>query len=204
MRKVGSNRAATWPLVRKAAIELLARKGYRAMNLRDLSSNAGMQAGSLYNYFSSKQELLYRLICETMEEILRDIDTALAPLSDPVEQAERFIEVMVRWHTQRRDECYIGHMELRSLPKEQYHTYVALRSRFEHVFSDIIKAGCKRGVFSVPDERIATIAILQSLISICNWYRPDGRLSVERLIKIYTQMILAQLHVRDKKIARAA
>lgn len=204
MRKVGSSRAATWPIVRQAAIGLLFKYGYQAMNLRELSRVAGLQAGSLYNYFSSKQELLYRLICETMDEMLRDIEKALESVTDPVERAERFIEVMVRWHSERRDETFIGHMELRSLPEEQYTTYVALRKGFESIFLGIVKLGCKNGVFAVPDERIATIAILQSLTGICYWYRPDGRLSVKRLTRIYTQMILAQLQSGEIKISRAA
>lgn len=204
MRKTGSSRAETWPIVRQAAIDLLFKHGYEAMNLRELSQMAGLQAGSLYNYFSSKQELLYRLICETMDEMLIDIEKTLESVTDPVERAKRFIEVMVYWHSERRNETFIGHMELRSLPEGHFDTYVALRTRFETIFLGIIKLGCKKGVFAVPDDRIATFAIIQSLTGICHWYRPKARLSVKQITKIYTLMILAQLQSEKKKVSRAA
>jgi hypothetical protein len=111
---------------------------------------------------------------------------------------------MVRWHTQRRDECFIGHMELRSLPADRYETYIALRSRFEYVLRSIVRDGCKKGLFRVADDRIATIAVLQTLASICQWYRPDGRLSVKRLTRIYTQMILDQLRADRQNVTRVA
>ena len=53
MRKSGATREVTWPLIRKAAIDLLYTHGFNVMNLRQLSGAAGLQAGSLYNYFNS-------------------------------------------------------------------------------------------------------------------------------------------------------
>ena len=94
MRKAGANRDITWLSIRKAAVELLYERGFEGMKLRELSSAAGLQAGSLYNYFSSKEELLFRLVTETMDELITELATAIALESDPVEQLKNLIRVL--------------------------------------------------------------------------------------------------------------
>lgn len=199
MRKSGATREVTWPLIRKAAIDLLYAHGFNVMNLRQLSSAAGLQAGSLYNYFSSKDDLLIRLITEILEEMLKQLDEAIAAVDDPVERVNKMVEILVVWHTKRRKETYIGHMEMRSLPEEHYRAYVALRDRFEKIFLAAVVAGCKSKIFQVSDPKIATVSALAMLTGIANWYRPNGKLSVRELITIYQEMVLNLLGMQKAK-----
>lgn len=194
MRTVGSSREATWPVIRKAGIELLYRHGFEAMNLRQLAKAAGLKGGgSLYNYFDSKEDFLFRLMCEIMEEILAELEENVGPVSEPVEKVKTFVEFHIRWHTGRREETFISHMEMRSLSSERYAIYVGLRKRYEDFVVKMISAGCKSGDFSVPDVQVVTQSILSMLTSISSWYKPGGRVSQKRLIEIHIQMVLAIL-----------
>ncbi|RME93661.1 MAG: TetR/AcrR family transcriptional regulator [Candidatus Hydrogenedentota bacterium] len=42
----------------KAALKVFARKGYHQANVSDIASEAGVSQGTIYHYFSSKEELL--------------------------------------------------------------------------------------------------------------------------------------------------
>lgn len=190
MRKAGANRDITWLSIRKAAVELLYERGFEGMKLRELSSAAGLQAGSLYNYFSSKEELLFRLVTETMDELITELATAIAGESNPVEQLKNVVRVLVVRHSERRKEVYIGHLEMRGMPEDRLRDYVARRDRVERFLQDIITAGRKAGRFHAPDEKIASMAILTMLAGIADWYRPNGRLSVKQLVTTYTALIL--------------
>lgn len=192
MRKAGSRRDITWPNIRKAAIELLYKRGFDGMNLRELSSTVGLQAGSLYNYFTSKEDLLYRLISEVLDDLSAELEEAVGGIDDPVEQLKKVIEILVIRHSKRRKEVYIGHLEMRSLPKDRYKAYVEKRDRIERVVRDIVAAGRKAGAFEVPDEGVATISIFNMLTGIADWYRPGGRLTVRQLVNVYTELILKQ------------
>lgn len=194
MRTVGSSREVTWPAIRQAGIALLYRHGFEAMNLRDLAHEAGLKgAGSLYNYFDSKEDFLFRIMCEIMEEILVELEQNVGAVEGEVERMKAFVEFHIRWHTTRREETFISHMEMRSLPSARYKTYVALRKRYENFVARLIAAGCKSGEFSVPDAHIFTQSLLAMLTSISSWYRVGGRVSQKRLIEIHQQMVLAML-----------
>jgi AcrR family transcriptional regulator len=194
MRTVGSSREVTWPAIRKAGIELFYRHGFEAMNLRELAREAGLKgAGSLYNYFDSKEDFLFRIMCEIMDEILVELEDNVGPVQGVVERVEAFVEFHIRWHTTRREETFISHMEMRSLPPARYKAYVSLRKKYETFVVKLISAGCKSGDFSVADVHILAQSILSMLTSIANWYRVGGRVSQKRLIEIHQQMVLSIL-----------
>ncbi len=86
MRKPGSRGPETLRNLRSAAIQLLAERSYEGMNLRLLASKLKLQAGSLYNYIESKQQLLFWLMKESTEKLLREFDESIAPIDDPGEQ----------------------------------------------------------------------------------------------------------------------
>jgi AcrR family transcriptional regulator len=194
MRTMGSSREVTWPAIRKAGIELLYRHGFEAMNLRELARKAGLKGpGSLYNYFGSKEAFLFRIMCEIMEEILVELEQNVGSVQGVVERVNAFIEFHIRWHTTRREETFISHMEMRSLRPRRYKSYVGLRKKYESFVMKLIAAGCKSGDFSVPDVHIFTQSLLSMLTSIASWYHVDGRVSQKRLIELHQQMVLAML-----------
>ena len=199
MRTVGSSREATWPAIRQAGIKLLYRHGFEAMNLRELASESGLKgAGSLYNYFGSKEDFLFRIMCEIMEEILIELEANVGPVEGPVERMLAFVEFHIRWHTGRREETFISHMEMRSLPPDRYRHYVGLRKRYEAFVMKIIVAGCKSGDFSIADPHVPTQSILSMLTAISSWYHVGGRVSLKRLVEMHQQMVLAMLRSGEK------
>jgi TetR/AcrR family transcriptional repressor of nem operon len=54
----------------QAALKLFARRGYHAVSIADILRESGCEKGTLYYYFSSKEELGYAAIDETLRLIL--------------------------------------------------------------------------------------------------------------------------------------
>jgi len=57
-----------------AAIECFATTGYHAVSISYLAKHAGISKGLMYNYFSSKEELLKSIFNEVMTEMLKLFD----------------------------------------------------------------------------------------------------------------------------------
>jgi AcrR family transcriptional regulator len=53
-----------------AAIECFATTGYHAVSISDLAKHAGISKGLMYNYFTSKEELLKSIFREIMAEMM--------------------------------------------------------------------------------------------------------------------------------------
>jgi len=174
--------------IRKAAITRIYRHGFEAMNLRDLAADVNLRLGSLYNHVPQKQEFLATLLEEIMQELLQDLAQRMKGVSGPRERLLRFVRFHIEWHTVRKEETFIGNMELRSLSAPQYQRIAALRKQYEAQLQAILADGQKAGLWKLDDVRVTTLALLSLLTGIGTWYREDGRLSQERLIRLYQRL----------------
>lgn len=189
-RTTGSTGAKTKEMIRRAAIKRIYQHGFEAMKLRDLADDVGIQAGSLYNYIKYKEDFLYSLLKDVLLELLEGLAKEVDGPKTPLAALEAFIAFHLRWHTARREEVFIGNMELRSLSPSHSVEIVGLRETYERKLRDILEWGNKDKVWKVRDPKVATYAIIAMLTGVCTWYRPRGRLSQEQLIEVYRELVL--------------
>ena len=190
-RTIGSHGPTTLEAIRKAGVRLIFERGYEAMSLRQLAAEVGIQAGSLYNHISTKQDLLFDLVQEHINDLLRELDLALEGKADPVEKLRAFVAFHVSYHMTRKREVFIANSELRSLDAKNYDVVVALRGAYEQRLAQILTEGVSDGVFEVGDIQVATFAIIAMLTGLCTWYRPGGRLTRDAIIAAHEKLVLS-------------
>lgn len=187
-RKTGSHSEITGPKVRAAALKLFARHGYAAVSMRQIAREVGVQAGALYLYTPDKQTLLFDLMRGHMEELLAawaEIDKGRTA----TERLEDFVRFHIRFHLDRPEEVFLAYMELRNLEPGNFTAIEALRHAYEDELETIIRDGQEEGKFQVPDTRLATMAVIAMLTGVTTWYREGGRLSRDRVERIYWNMV---------------
>jgi AcrR family transcriptional regulator len=195
MRKPGSNGTETLRNLRSAAIRLFSERGYEGMNLRLLAQSIGVRASSLYNYIDSKQQLLFWLMKEGIEKLLAEVDARLEGIEDPEEQMRAFVAFHLGYRIANRKEYAVLFMEGRSLNKANRSSISRLSRVYTEKLHNIIKHGIATGKFRIKDSQVATFALLQMLGAVLRWYRPSGRLTLDELIEVYTDLALGMLHV---------
>lgn len=187
-RTAGSHSDITGPRVAEAALRLFARHGFAAVSMRQIAAEVGVQAGALYNYTPDKQSLLFDLMRDHMDDLLRA--WAAQPVAaEPMARLEGFTRFHIRFHLERPDEVFVSYMELRSLSPENFAVIEGLRRCYEDELESILRAGLETGVFAVADTKIATLAMIAMLTGVTTWYRAQGRLSVAQVETIYWDMV---------------
>ena len=186
-RKSGSHSNITGPRIREAAASLFAQHGYAAVSMRQIAADVGVQAGALYLYTPDKQTLLFTLMRSHMEELL-DAWRAQPDPGEALAQLEEFCRFHIDHHLERMDGTFISYMELRNLEPENYAVIADLRRRYEDELETILKSGVESGRFAVPDTRLATMALIAMLTGVNTWFRAGGRLSRERITRVYWHM----------------
>jgi AcrR family transcriptional regulator len=189
----GSAAPTTAETITAAAVDLFYEHGYEATTLRQIAAKVGIQVGSLYNHISSKEELLFSIMSGIIEELLRELESELDGVEDPVERLRAAVGVHVFFHTARAREVFIGNSELRSLEPAKRKIVVRLRDRYETFFSEILEDGVRAGVFEVSDLKLTTYAVLAMLTQPASWYQPGGRLDLDKIADVYGDLILRSL-----------
>ena len=87
--------ASTEAALKDAARRVFARQGYLNTKITDITAEAGRAAGSFYNHFTGKEELLTALLTDALAES----DAAIFA-SDSQHEADFSDRDVVRWHAQ--------------------------------------------------------------------------------------------------------
>lgn len=189
-------RDSTQRAIRDTAISMFSEFGYHAVTLRKLADRIGIQAGSLYNHIENKQELLFEILYEIMGDLVRSYEEKVEPVTGPVEKLDAFIRNHVDFHTSRKEEVFIGNMELRNLSQENRALMVELRDRYQKRLTEILREGQNAGLFHIQDAQMLTFAILGMLNAVPNWFDPAGRRSAADIAEYYAELIHAMVAPR--------
>ena len=187
-RKTGSHSEITGPLIRQAAEALFAEHGYAAVSMRQIAGRVGVQAGALYNYTADKQSLLFDMMQAHMVDLLAAWD-AEDKGQGPMDALEAFTRFHIRYHLARPKAVFIAYMELRNLTPENFEVIEGLRKTYETHLEDILQAGKDDGTFTLADTKLAAMAVIAMLTGVTTWYRDDGRLTQDRIERVYWNMV---------------
>jgi len=171
--------------------------GYEAMTLRQLAEAVGIQAGSVYRYFGAKDKLLADIMIGHMETVLAALRERLAGVEAPLARLQAFVDFHIRYHIEKQDNVFLATMELRSMAEEPGARVRSLRRAYEHEVVAILTAGMQAGDFVARDASVSAFAIIGMLTSVCQWYRPHGRLGPDEIVAIHRDIVLQAVRTAE-------
>ena len=167
--------ATTRGTVLDAACLLFAAHGYRGTSMKDIATELGVRAPSLYNHVASKQDILYEIMDKAMDRAIAALEQALAGVDDVAEQLRRATESLVLDFLRYPAEVTVCNNEVRSLDPGHRLAIVAKRDRYTARVRHIIERGCRAGRFRTRTPQIAAFAVLEMGNGAKSWFKPSGR-----------------------------
>lgn len=179
----------------EVASELFHANGYAATSVRDIARALDIQGASLYAHVASKEDLLWAIVDQAATEFERAADRAVAdtPTADAVERLAALVEAHVEVVTADPERSSVFVTEWRHLSAERRTAIAARRDAYEARFRATIDEGASVGAFRATDAAIAATFVLTALNGIATWYRPEGRLSPDRIADHYVELALRSL-----------
>ncbi len=175
--------------IRAAAVKLFAEYGYHAAPLRDIARMAGIQAASIYYHYANKEALLVEIMETHMRQLNNNLEHILREQSDPQKRLYAAIANHIHLHTRYKAEFFIIDTEIRALEGENHAYIIALRDHYELLVQRLLHDGMQQDIFRTNDVKVLSYAIIAMCTEVSNWFKPDGRLGVQQVIDLYSQMI---------------
>lgn len=178
------------------ATALFAEKGYESTTLLDIAQALGISRPGLYNYVSSKEELLTMLV-EQVSRGLADVLEQLSARTDlsPTEKLRDVVALLVRQRTEHPDQFRILDRSETVLPEPVGSEHREAKRKVLREVMAVIEAGIERGEFRPVDARTAAL----SLLGMCNWvawWFSRGS-DVEATVATVTDLAQGMLLARD-------
>ncbi|MFJ2692067.1 TetR/AcrR family transcriptional regulator [Pseudomonas sp. NPDC087336] len=182
--------------IRLAAIKLISRNGYGSMSLRQLATEAGVNASTLYLYYKGKNELLLELILEYFQGLSREW-TRRRPKKAVTADVKllAFIACHVRYHLEHQDEAKLGNLEFRSLDEEDLEQVRQARRLYLKALQELLEQGVKEGSLSCAEPKLMARTLFNMLTHACVWYQDNGRWGIDDVIRHYSELVLKMLGV---------
>lgn len=173
----------------KSAAGIFAKKGYEKASLEEIAAKLKLSKASLYHYIKSKDEVLYLIQMEALEELIQAVTLVNQSDSPPPEKLRNIISKYVEVVTQKQVIGALGQQEL-ILPQKWRSKIIAARDAFDSQFRSIIEEGIHSGEFLATNWKMSYMATIGSLNWILKWYSPKGDLEVEEICEAMTDFIL--------------
>ena len=130
------------------AAELFARNGIAATTVRDIGEAVGMLSGSLYHYFTSKEEIVDAIISSYLDDLRLRYRDAIENVEDPIEQLRALIHASFHSVAEYPAACEIYQKDfgyLTQLPRFAYMKRTA--SQTQKIWMETIQQGIDQGLF---------------------------------------------------------
>jgi AcrR family transcriptional regulator len=154
-----------------AAIGVFIEKGFHNATVRDIGRAANMTQGTIYNYVSSKDDILYmvcdRIVAEYNEQARRALDTSHEP-AERVRSAVRAISQVMYRH---RREILLIYQDSHLLDKRSRRVILARVEEFIGMFERIITDAARELGVPLPYPHLSAnmLTFLPVMIALRGW-----------------------------------
>lgn len=166
-----------------AAAHLFRNKGFERTTVRDLATEVGIQSGSIFHHFKTKEEILRHVMIEVIlfntERMRRQLEAAQSP-RDRLLALVRAELVSINGDT--GEAMAVLTNEWRSLKPESQKEILELRDRYERMWLDTLDEAKAEGLIAAHVDTFILRRFLTGALAWSHfWYDPNGPLDMQGL-----------------------
>jgi AcrR family transcriptional regulator len=173
-----------------AASKLFKQQGYERTTVRDLAQAVGMQSGSLFYHFRTKEEMLVAVMSAGIGDLTDRLEEALARTETPLDK----LRTLFRVHLETllgddKGALSVLLYEWPSLSDKARAEMIKLRDSYEHDWQQVLDEAAAAGLVH-PDTRALRKLLLGGLHWTIMWYRPEGGQTPTELADRLLELVL--------------
>lgn len=171
----------------EVATEVILTKGFGGASMRDIASAAGMEASSLYNHISNKQDILESICMEIGNMYLQELDDILSKEDSYKKKVRAIITLHVRLSAEYKEKMIVFDQEWRHLEDRANKEFVKMRKRYEQKLAAFFQYGMEQKKIVIADPQVMVYTFLSGLKWL-NYYFKDNKVkNVDKIVNdIYT------------------
>ncbi|KZX66387.1 TetR family transcriptional regulator [Alcanivorax sp. HI0033] len=175
-----------------AAAHLFRDKGFDRTTVRDIAASVGIQSGSIFHHFKSKEDILYAVMEEVINFNTDRLRRAMAAESRPEAQLRALVRAELQSNVGDTAEAMaVLVTEWRCLSEEKQSKALELRAIYEQLWLDALNALHGQGAFR-DDPFIIRRLITGMTGWVPNWFDREGSLTLDDLADIIVRRVVGE------------
>jgi AcrR family transcriptional regulator len=179
--------------IRRTAKKLFKERGYAATSMRDLAKEVGIEAASLYNHLSSKEELLNEMCFDIAEQFFQAFKTSTEAEKSPSKKLKAAIKAHIGVIANNLDASTVFFHEWIFLKEPDLSKFKKLRSQYDLGFRELIQKGIEDKDFKDVNIKLAVFTIVSALNATYDLYRSTEKMTQEEIAESISNLLLKGL-----------
>jgi TetR/AcrR family transcriptional regulator, cholesterol catabolism regulator len=184
------------PDIVDAATRIFSERGYHAASMSEIADRVGMRKPSLYHHIRSKEDLLFAIHEQLIDELIEKTNAALEPSMTAPDQMAAVLRVSFDLIARHRDAVTVFLQERRAVSGERWDELVVKRDRYELMVSGIIAEGINAKAFADLPAAIAARGVLGMVNWGYTWFDPKGAMTADEIADVFIAIALRGLERR--------
>ena len=163
------------------AATLFRERGYSATTMRDIASQVGVEAASLYNHITSKEQILSKICFSLAETYTNKMTEIIDTSQSPINKIKELLFLHVEINAKSSPLASVMNDEWRHLTEPEKGEFLEQRRTYEDKFIGIIEDGIADGSIIELNPKIALYTMLSSIRWLQHWYHANRDMEVDDL-----------------------
>ena len=172
---------------------LFAQKGYHNTSMREIARDLGMNQSSLYHYFDSKEDILYALLNDAIDDALGTLEEICGSDLSPHGKLNQVLSFYTNYYAGDQDRLRLLVNEQGHLGKEYRQVLIEKERRYVRLIQSILKDLADEGRMKTIPPSVAAFAFFGMVHYTIKWYDKNGPVKSGELadyfLEIFTEGI---------------
>jgi AcrR family transcriptional regulator len=157
-----------------AAAKVFYRRGYADASVQDIADELGILKGSLYHYIDTKEDLLFRLLSETHDDVHAILDEVSEVEGlDPLQRLDLYVRRQVEFNVDNLAKISVYYHDVERLSDDRRAEIYARRREHERWVVGLIDEAQSQGLADPSvDAKVVSRCIFATIIWPYQWFRP--------------------------------
>ncbi|MBC7138944.1 MAG: TetR/AcrR family transcriptional regulator [Defluviimonas sp.] len=180
------------------AAELFSQKGYSGALVSELAKMIGVTKPFIYYYMKNKQDILEQICIATIDLPHLVMEEVFSQDLSPTDSLYTFVRRFATVQGINQNYVSVFFREELNLSPDVRQYVIGRRREFDERLEDLLRKGVETGEFRIADVPVTARAIAGMVCWIFNWYRPEGRLSLEEVSRLFADLTLNMVDARRR------
>lgn len=174
----------------KTSAELFSEHGFDRASMSQIAQGCGVSKALLYHYYANKDQLLFDIIRDHLDELIAGVEAAHDPSRAAEQHLRDYVGALLEAYRDANAEHKIQINDMKRLAPEQQEELKEKERHLVRLFSEAIV----EAIPELGDGSILLKPVTMSLFGMVNWhylwFRPNGPVSREDYADIATAILL--------------
>ena len=173
------------------AAYLFHKQGYAKTTVRELANFIGIQSGSLFHHFKSKDDILANVMKQTIIYNHDRLLDAIQQSDDPEQQLKNLIKAeLISITGDTGSAMAVLVYEWQALSQERQNELLKMRNAYEDIWFEVIHQLRKLG--KIKHDTFIWRRLMGGAIAwTVTWYNPNGKISIDELTEMVWEMAIS-------------